>query len=119
MKVLKLTPRVELAQRVIATRMLPALDQLASELEFPAEDISQELKLFTIFCTRLQVENGELDFELISALDTQTAIAEKFVAYLDSECLSTIEKGWALIAGMDRPVDSATAPERPGETEKN
>lgn len=119
MNVSKRTPRITLVQRSLVPKLSAMLPQLAKELGFPVEDIDRELQLFATLCTRVQFESGEIDFEPVTAVDTEAQIAEKFVAYLDSQCITVLDAAWAALAEADRPVEEATGPRLPDPTAKN
>lgn len=115
MKALKRTPKTILAQRIIGTKALGIVKEVADKLGFPEREIDDELTLLAVLSTRVAFDDGELDFELLLPNDTDEQIAAKFIAYLDSSTLDNISQAWELLAGADvTPEDAAlgsTAPE--------
>jgi hypothetical protein len=119
MKVLKRTPKTILAQRIIGTKALGIVKPVAERLGFPEKEIDDELTLLAVLSTRMEFDDGELDFRLFSPIDTPEQIAEKFIAYLDSGQLDAIGNAWDLLAEADKPVDAALGPTAPEDKDNN
>lgn len=117
MNILKRTPRTVLSQRVIGTKALGIVPSLAKEMGFENKDIDHELMLFAVLSTRIVFNEDEIDFSVLSASDTEAQIAQKFVAYLDSERYDSINSAWELLNETDKPTDVALAPSLPDEKE--
>lgn len=114
MKILKRTPKTSLAQRVIGTKALRIVKQIAGKLDFPEKEIEAEITMLALLSTRIDFDDGEIDFPLLLPNDTEEQIAEKFSGYLDSNSMDSINKAWDLLASTDTaPEDAALGPTVP------
>lgn len=119
MKILKRTPRIDMVQRVIAKRCEAIVPQLADELGFPKEEIDLELFNLTTVSTRAEWGKGEIDFGVLGPADGESAIAEKFVAYLNTNCYEALQEFWKVYLATDRPFETVSAPTPPKDDTKN
>jgi hypothetical protein len=111
MKVSKRTPKTGLAQRVIGIKALGIVKEVADKLGFPEKDIEEELTLLALLSTRIQFDNDEIGFSLLLPNDTEEQIAEKFIDYLNSDSMESINKAWNLLSSTDpAPEDAALGP---------
>jgi len=113
MKVLKRTPKTELIQRMIGTKALDIIPSVAEKLEFPERDVEYELMGLVILSARVGFDDGELDFSPVTVSDTADQIADKFIRYLNSERIDTLDKAKAQLYETDRPDDPALTPAKP------
>lgn len=113
MKVHKRTPRTEMVLKTLIVRAGDLVQRLAAEMEVPAEAVDQEFFQFLRLSSRVQFENGEVDFMLAKATDTTEQLAERFIRYLDSGQINVIQAAWNDIYEMDMPADPVTGPAVP------
>lgn len=105
MKVSKRTPRTDMYRDAIHDKMASFHAQLASELNVPTAVLDTALVDFARLSSRTVFEEGEVDFDLATAGDTDTQIAEKFIRYLDSQCSEVIDTVEQAIRAKDRPTN--------------
>lgn len=117
MEILKRTPRTDLVTNALIVKFADILEPLSEELNVPKDYVDQGLWQYMQLCTRVRFEKDEVDFEIVDPTDTPEQAAQKFIKYLDSDCIGQVDEARRRIAERDRPADIATAPEAP--TSKN
>lgn len=104
MKVSKRTPRTDMYRDAIHDRMASFHQKLSEELNVPLAILDTSLVDFARLSSRVAFDNGEVDFELASAGDNDQQIAEKFIRYLDSQCIEVVDQAEQAIRAKDRPA---------------
>lgn len=120
MNVKKYTPMVALRQRALGAVAEEAAKLLFERLkaqgeEIPLETIRRDLWEFMVFSSRVEFEEGEIDFDLAKASDDAEAVAIKYVGYLASDESKRIMDAWTTIytTDADVPKDATTGPTPP------
>jgi phenylpropionate dioxygenase-like ring-hydroxylating dioxygenase large terminal subunit len=115
MKVTRRTPRSQLTGGVILLKGEELAEGLIEEVGLDQSYIQLAWNRFTKLSTRVIFADGEIDFDLARGNDTLQQLHDKFMAYLNSECLEMIEAAQNELTEMDKPYDEALAPEEPPE----
>lgn len=115
MKVGRRTPRSELVAGVILLKGQELVEGLVEEIGLDQPYIQLALTRFTALSTRATFDNGEIDFEVARGNDTPQQLHDKFMDYLNSDCLAVVETVQTELDEMDKPFDAALAPEEPPE----
>lgn len=113
MNILRRTPRTDLQEDALIDRMAEFYKRLAEELGVPTLSLDKALTRFARLAARVEFEKGEVDFEQPAPLDSEETIIKKFMAYLGSDCVETIDLAHSKIAEADRPAISISAPTAP------
>lgn len=105
MQISKRTPRTDMHRDAIHDRMASFHQRLAEELGVPVAVLDTALVDFARLSARVTFEEGEVDFALATAGDTDGQITEKFIRYLDSQCIESIDQAEQGIQRKDRPLN--------------
>lgn len=119
MKVIRRTPRSDLFYQQVLNKMGRFLTQLASEMGLEPYVLDESLTRFARLSNRVTFGEGEVDFALAQAGDSEDTILAKFVGYLDSQCVEVIDSAFREIREADRPHEAALAPTLPESAPKN
>lgn len=113
MKVNRRTPRSQLVAGVILLKGQELVEELVEEIGLDQPYIQLAWGRFAQLSTRVDFDNGEIDFEKARGVDTPQQLHDKFMSYLNSECLEAIEAAQNELEELDQPYDAALAPEEP------
>lgn len=118
MKALKYTQLIALKQRALGAMLNEAVKLLADALkeqgeEVPPDIIRRDLWEYAVFSTRIQLDEGEADFELAKPNDTAEVLATKYLGYLASQQSKLIMRAWGDVYQLDAeiPTDASSAPD--------
>lgn len=117
MKVLKRTPRTELAHKTILTRMSEVFEQVVEELGAPRHLVDEAMSQLALVSARVEFEKDEVDFQNVLPTDGAETVLSKWAKYLDTERIDRMEQALQMIRNADRPVEAATAPVPPRDAE--
>lgn len=110
MEIKRRTPRTDLQLNAILVKMGELLKPLAQEIGASEHRIDEALTSYARISVRVSFGKDELDFDLIQPGDSTEVIKGRFDAYLDTQCVETVEVALRALSEMDRPADQATAP---------
>lgn len=113
MKILKRTPRTDMHLRSLARKCISLPTELAQQMGVEEKAVDEELYSFLRLSIRVQPDKDEFDFAFAQGADAAETIAEKFIRYLDTQCVDRVDEAWIEMGKIDAPSDPATAPTPP------
>lgn len=112
------TPRTDMQYDSIIRKMAEILDEMIEREGVASNIADRHLTRFAELSCRIDANGDKLDFEFAAFTDEPAVIKDKFLAYLDSECVEWIDQARRAIFESDKPSDPVTAPAPPASREK-